>query len=420
MDLTVETAGTVVVAGVAGFLSEDESVSAGGCALALGVGRVAVGGASGTDGGGGAGLAGARTGHAAVGAVEILSGVAGDGLEDEGLADSVVVFVGAGGAGAAVDGRVEDGVEGTHCTASLEGELVGPTRQHADSAAVEGEAWDADTLESVDDLVGATGVAVAIAVQEFVALALGLAESSLENFAGRAAAAVGIDDDHASGADRTETVEEEAVGELGAGGAGAGRVGGVAGLADALPVLEFLVGATVGAAVGGGLGASGTDGAGAVDASESGQAGAGLGVEAVLFVGAALLGADSVLVGVVANAAVAVARRGVVGRVDGTGHAVPVADEVVAGTLLAQAGHQSEARQALAGVGRGGVGRVLAADVDTLAAGRTPVGPRGTLRTDPVVVREVGGALATTVRVLHRVRPAGATSHAARPRLVVP
>ena len=54
--------------------------------------------------------------------------------EDQSLADAEVVHVEAGGAGAAVDGRVENGVQGASGAGALEGELVAAAGKDADSA----------------------------------------------------------------------------------------------------------------------------------------------------------------------------------------------------------------------------------------------------------------------------------------------
>ena len=61
--------------------------------------------------------------------------------------------------------------------------------------------------------------------------------------------------------------------------------------------------------------------------------------------------ADAELVGVETRNAVAVGGGGVVDRVDGAGHAVTVADEVVGGALLTLTAHQTVTGNADAGVG---------------------------------------------------------------------
>ena len=81
-----------------------------------------------------AGLAGGAAGCAAVAVVEELSVGAGDGLEGQLLADSEVVHIIATWAGAATNGGVEDGVEGTGGAGTLEGELVDSAGEHADAA----------------------------------------------------------------------------------------------------------------------------------------------------------------------------------------------------------------------------------------------------------------------------------------------
>ncbi len=104
------------------------------------------------------------------------------------------------------------------------------------------------------------------------------------------------------------------------------------------------------------------------------------------FVGAALLGADAELVGVEAVEALAVFVVGVEGGVDGTGDAVAVADEVVVGTGLALAADESVAGVADAGVGRGAVDGVLAADEDAGVGLRAPEGTRRAFGAEAVVV----------------------------------
>lgn len=100
-----------------------------------------------------------------------------------------------------VDFSFVDGVEGANCTTSLERELTSCTSKSANAATVSGVAILADALNTRDDLVGCAGIAVAVAVKKFVALALTDAERTLKNFALRTSARVSSDDDHGLGAD---------------------------------------------------------------------------------------------------------------------------------------------------------------------------------------------------------------------------
>jgi len=93
-----------------------------------------------------------------------LASAAADWFEHKLLADSEVVFVVASGAVTAVDLWLVDCVQGADGTASLEDELVATTSELAHSAAAQGVASDADALVVRDDLVGSTGVAVAVGV----------------------------------------------------------------------------------------------------------------------------------------------------------------------------------------------------------------------------------------------------------------
>lgn len=69
------------------------------------------------------------------------------------MADAVGVHIEAGGAGAAVDGGVEDGVQGTGGAGSLEGELVVSAGEDANSTGILGVSWSADTFATRYDLV---------------------------------------------------------------------------------------------------------------------------------------------------------------------------------------------------------------------------------------------------------------------------
>jgi len=108
-----------------------------------------------------------------------LSSRAVDGSEGELLTDSEQVLVVSGGAVAAVDLRLEDGVQGADGASSLEGELSSSASKGADSASVERVSGLADALSVGDDLVGSTGEAVSAGVKKFVRLALADAHGSL-------------------------------------------------------------------------------------------------------------------------------------------------------------------------------------------------------------------------------------------------
>ena len=75
-------------------------------------------------------------------------------LQGELLAYTIGVHVESVGAGASIDGIVEDSVERASGACSLEGELVGGAGKGASATGVERVALCADTLTVGDDLVG--------------------------------------------------------------------------------------------------------------------------------------------------------------------------------------------------------------------------------------------------------------------------
>jgi hypothetical protein len=304
--LAVAAAGGVGVPSITGLPADDESIAALHDADAQGVGRVPGGGAGGALVGGGAGLAGAGAGEAAVGGVEVLSCGAVDGPEHHLGADPEVVLVVAVGTAAAADLRLVNGVQGAARAPALEVELARGAGQHADATAVEGVPQRADALPVRKHLVVPTRIAVPVAVQQLVRLTLAQAARTLQHLPLGAPAPAAAVVDRAPGAHRASAVEEEAVGEGRTDGADTAAVVGIAGLADTAAAGKFLVDSAAGAgAVRSGHGAGGTDGAGPADSAEAGQADALLGTGVVLLIGAALLGADAHLVGVVSVAAVA-------------------------------------------------------------------------------------------------------------------
>jgi len=106
------------------------------------------------------------------------------------LAQSVVVFVVACGTAAAVDLCVVDCVQRTRCATSSENKLVRSAGKHTNSTAAQSVAICAYTSSVRDDLVVTTGVAIALAVQKFIRLALADTDGALWDFASRAAAAL--------------------------------------------------------------------------------------------------------------------------------------------------------------------------------------------------------------------------------------
>ena len=94
--------------------------------------------------------------------IEVLTVSTLDGFQDKFLTNSEVIFVVASGAATSVDFSLIDGVEGTNSASSLEGELVGSTRESTNSTTIQGISSGTDTLSIGDDLVGSTSVTVSI------------------------------------------------------------------------------------------------------------------------------------------------------------------------------------------------------------------------------------------------------------------
>jgi hypothetical protein len=157
-----------------------------------------------------------------LGAVEVLAGVATNGFQYQLLADSIGVFVVAGGTGAGFDLFVVDSVQGAGGATSLEDELVASARKRADSAAAQGVSVGADALSVGDDLVVAAGVAVALAVEQLIRFALAHAGGTLQHSAGRTGAALVAIVDQIARANRADSIDDEAVWQIGAGGADSG------------------------------------------------------------------------------------------------------------------------------------------------------------------------------------------------------
>ncbi len=212
----------IAQASITSLAAYDESVTAGWLANSLGVGGEAVGGAGEALGCGFACFAGARADDAALGAVEVLAGVATNGFQYQLLADSIGVFVVAGGTGAGFDLFVVDSVQGAGGATSLEDELVASARKRADSAAAQGVSVGADALSVGDDLVVAAGVAVALAVEQLIRFALAHAGGTLQHSAGRTGAALVAIVDQIARANRADSIDDEAVWQIGAGGADSG------------------------------------------------------------------------------------------------------------------------------------------------------------------------------------------------------
>jgi len=273
----------------------------------LTVGRESSRSAGDALGGRSACLAGSTAGRAPVVAVEELSAGAVDLPEYQSLADPEAVHVEAGGTGTAVDGGIEDGIEGTGGAGALEGELILGAGEEADATAIAIVPQGADTASIGYDLVIAAGVAVALAVQQLVVLALAHAERSLSDLTSGTGAHISLVDQVAR-ADRADPVDEEPTRKRGTGGADLSRVVGESILANASAVNQDLVDLTAGAgpAVGGGRGPRGTDLACSVDPAQSLKTGAGLGGGIVDLVCSAFPGADAPLVGEETRQAVAV------------------------------------------------------------------------------------------------------------------
>lgn len=181
-------------------------------------------------------------------------------------------------------------------------------------------------------------------------MALAYAARALDDFASWACAGLAVVN-KASWADCADTVDEESVGKRGAGSADVGAVEGESLLAGAFSSHKDLVdsaGRAGRSSVVGGRRAGGTDLAGSVDSSKSGNAAAGLGGAVVDLIGAAFPSADAPLVGEEAIEALAVLGGGVVVGVDWAGHAVSVGNEVIVRAGLAGAREQAESWVALA------------------------------------------------------------------------
>ena len=155
--------------------------------------------------------------------------------------------------------------------------------------------------------------AIAVAVEEFVALTLTHAKSPLKSFSLRAPTRVSSNHDHGLRANRAEPIHNETVGQLVAGCAHLTRVVGMSALADTFATHQLLVASAVGTnSVRGSLSSSRTQGTDSADAAQTRNASTSLSAGVVLFVGSAFLSADTELVGVVSIIAVAVASLGVV------------------------------------------------------------------------------------------------------------
>ena len=308
MGLAVAASSRETASGVAGLASDDKAVTALRGTDSLRVGREASSGAGEADVGGLAGGAGRAAGEAAIAGIEVLSTGAADGLEGQFIANSIGVHVESTGAGAAVDGGVEDCVERAGGACALEGELVASTGKNAVAAGTQGVASGADALAVGDDLVQSAGVAVSIGVQQLVVLALADADRALDDLSGRAGAAVAVVD-KAAGANCADSVDEETIGKCVAGCANAGAVEGEPLLAGAFSTQQHLVdsaGRARRSSVVSGSRAGRTDLAGSVDSAKPSDAAAGLGGGVVNFIGSAFPSADAPLVGEETVEAVAV------------------------------------------------------------------------------------------------------------------
>ena len=151
-----------------------------------------------------------------------------------------MVHVESAGAGAAVDGGVENSIEGTSGARALEGELVLAAGEDAHPAGVASVPRGADTPSVRDDLVVAAGVAVALAVQQLIVLALTYAERPLPGLARRTGAGVSVVNQIAR-TNSTDVIDDESVAEGSTGGADLRRVKSKPLLANAPAIDQNLV-----------------------------------------------------------------------------------------------------------------------------------------------------------------------------------
>lgn len=90
-------------------------------------------------------------------------------------------------------------------------------------------------------------------------------------------------------------------------------------------------------------------------------------VGVIFFIGSTFLSADTVLIDVETSLAITVSSIGVVLGVDGAGHAVSVADEVVSGAFLTDVAHQAVPFKTDTLVGLSAVDGVLTTNEHTFA-----------------------------------------------------
>lgn len=135
---------------------------------------------------------------------------AADGLKGQFIANSIGVHVESAGAGAAVDGGVEDCVEWAGRAGTLEGELIASAGKDAVSAGTQGVTSSADALTVGNDLVESAGVAVSVGVQKLIVLALADAARALDNFSSWAGACLTVVDKTAW-ANCADTIDKESV-----------------------------------------------------------------------------------------------------------------------------------------------------------------------------------------------------------------
>jgi hypothetical protein len=401
LNLAANASSRVGAASITSFTADNESISTGWVANSLGVSAVSSSSAGDALSGGLAGLARWVAGKASAVTVEVLSVRAGNCLQDQLLADSVGVHVEAWGASASIDGRIKDGVEGAGGTGSLEGKLVSTAGKDTNTARVKivSSAAYASTIR--DNLVEAASVAVALPVQELIALALTDAERSLGNLSLWAGASVAVIDS-ATRADGANTIDQESIGEGSTGSADLTWVIGIALLAAALAVDQNFVDLAgwAGIAISSWGGSSWAKLASSVDSAKSGEAAAALSGSIVDLVSSAFLRANSPLIGVESRETGAILGGWVVGGVDWTGDTVSVGNEVVRGAGLAGAAEQTISWVASASIGRSAISGILSADIDALAGRWAPEGTLRALRTDSSVVGVPSVARAWAISVL--------------------
>lgn len=169
-----------------------------------------------------------------------MSARAADGLKGQFIANSIGVHVESAGAGAAIDGGVEDCVQWAGRAGALEGELIASARKDAVSAGTQGVTSSADALTVGNDLVESTGVAVSVGVQKLIVLALADAARALDIFSSWADAGLTVVDKTAW-ANRADAIDQKSIRKRSAGCADISAVEGKSLLAGTFSSNQHLV-----------------------------------------------------------------------------------------------------------------------------------------------------------------------------------